>query len=107
MGTGRSEVMTVQVEVPIYTFREHLTRFSNVKSFTFFTLDLEYQVRRFAVSKGGDGISKGLVNYWVRMWMGQVLQRAQLQGRDPLGVVGGQRRRIWRKLGGLRKWMVF
>ena len=39
-------------------FREHLTHFSNVKSFTFFTLELVHQVIRFAVSKGGDGISK-------------------------------------------------
>ena len=30
--------------VPIHTFREHLTCFPNVKSFTFFTLELVYQV---------------------------------------------------------------
>jgi len=28
--------------VPIHTFREHLTCFPNVKSFTFFTLELVY-----------------------------------------------------------------
>ena len=39
-------------------FREHLTCFSNVKSLTFFTLELVYKVGRFAVGKGGDGISK-------------------------------------------------
>ena len=42
----------------IYTFKEHLTRFSNVKSFTFFTLKLVYKVGGFAVGKGGDGISE-------------------------------------------------
>ena len=44
--------------MPIYTFGEHLTHFSNVKSFTFFTLELVYQVRGFAVDKGGDRISE-------------------------------------------------
>jgi hypothetical protein len=44
--------------VPIYIFREHLTHFSNVKCFTFFTLELIYKVGRFAVGKGGDGISE-------------------------------------------------
>ena len=53
MGNGRSEFTTVQVEwCPFYTFREHLTCFSNVKSFTFFTLELVHQVRRYAVCKG-------------------------------------------------------
>ena len=42
--------------LPIYTFREHLTRFSNVKYFTFFTLELVYKVGGFAVGKGCDGI---------------------------------------------------
>ena len=48
-------------------FREHLTRFSNVKSFTFFTLELVHQVGRFALGKGGDGISKAGV------WAGERL----------------------------------
>ena len=42
----------------IYPFREHLTRFSNVRNFTFFTLEFVHHVRRCAVGKGGDGISK-------------------------------------------------
>ena len=33
--------------VPIYMFRENLTRFSNVESFTFFTSELVHQVRIF------------------------------------------------------------
>ena len=77
--------------MPISTFREHLTRFSNVKCFAFFTLELVYKVGRFAIGKGGNGISEagvGLVNDWVRIWMGQVLQWLWLQGRDSLVVVG-------------------
>ena len=46
----------------------------------------------------------GLVNDLVGMWMGHVLQRARLQGRDPLAVVGGLGQRIWQKLGSLQKW---
>ena len=44
--------------MPINTFREHLTRFSNVKCFKFFTLELVQKFGRFAVGKGADGISK-------------------------------------------------
>ena len=44
--------------VPINTFRGHLTCFPNIKSFTFFRLELVYQVGGFAVGKGGDGISE-------------------------------------------------
>jgi hypothetical protein len=44
--------------VPINTFREHLTGFSNVKSVSFFTLELVYKVGGFAVDRGGDGISE-------------------------------------------------
>ena len=40
--------------MPINTFREHLTCFPNVKSFTFSALE---EVRGFADDKGGDGIS--------------------------------------------------
>ena len=45
--------------MPIYTFREHLTCFSNVQSIIFLTMELVHQVGRFSVIKGGDGI--GLV----------------------------------------------
>jgi len=31
----------------------------------------------------------GLVNDWLGMWIGHVLQRVRLQGRDPLAVGGG------------------
>ena len=53
--------------MPINTFREHLTCFPNVKSFTFFTLELVYQVGGFAVSKGGDGISEAGVGAGERL----------------------------------------
>ena len=39
-------------------FREHLTCFPNVKSFTFFTLELICKVGGFVVGKGGDGINE-------------------------------------------------
>ena len=32
----------------------------------------------------------GLVNDWVGIWLGQVLQQVQLQERDPLAVVGDE-----------------
>ena len=54
--------------MPINTFREHLTCFHNVKSFTIFTLELVYKVEGFAVGKGGDGISEagvGTGDDWV------------------------------------------
>ena len=51
----------------IYTFREHLTHFSNVKSFTFFTLELVYKVGGFAVSKDGNGISEAGVGAGKRL----------------------------------------
>jgi hypothetical protein len=35
----------------------------------------------------------GLVNDWVRMWLGYVLQQVWLHGRDPFGVLRGQRQR--------------
>ena len=53
--------------MPINTFREHLTCFPNVKSFTFFTLELEYQVEGLAVDKGGDGISEAGVGAGERL----------------------------------------
>ena len=40
----------------IYTFQGHLTSFSNVKSITISILELVYQIKGFAVRKGGDGI---------------------------------------------------
>ena len=42
------------------------------------------------------------VNDWAGIWMGHVLQRVQLQGRDPLAGVGG----LGWKLGDLQKWTV-
>ena len=42
----------------IYTFKEHLTYFSNVKSITFLTLELVHQVGGFRIGKDGDGISQ-------------------------------------------------
>ena len=50
--------------MPIYTFREHLTRIYNVKCFTFFTLEL---VGGFAVGKSGDGISEAGVGAGERL----------------------------------------
>ena len=35
-----------------------MTHFFDVKSVTFFTLELVHQVRQFAIGKHGDGISK-------------------------------------------------
>ena len=56
--------------MPIHTFQEHLTCFSNVDSITFCTLELIHQVGKFTVSKRGDEIRQ--VNDWVEMWMGTV-----------------------------------
>ena len=53
--------------MPINTFGEHLTHFSNVKCFTFFTLELIYNVGMFAVDKGGDGISEAGVGAGERL----------------------------------------
>ena len=53
--------------MPINTFREPLTCFPNVKSFTFFTLELVYQVGGFAFGKGGDGISEAGVGTGERL----------------------------------------
>ena len=46
--------------MPINTFREHLTGFSNVKSVSFFTLELVYKVGGFAVDRGGAGAGERL-----------------------------------------------
>ena len=95
--------------MPIYTFREHLTCFPNVKSFTFFTLELVYQVGRFAVGKGGDGISEAGVGGGERLGGdvdGTCLAAGTFAGEGSTGRGGGLGRRIWRKLGALRKWMV-
>ena len=53
--------------MPLNSFREHLTRFSNVKSFTFFTLELVYEVGGFTVGKGGEGISEAGVGAGERL----------------------------------------
>ena len=57
MGTSRSEFTTLQVERFSLTHLESVTCFPNVKNFTFFTLELVYEVGGFSVGKGGDGIS--------------------------------------------------
>ena len=73
--------------VPINTFREHLTCFSNVKSFPFFTLELVHKVEGFAVSKGGDWISETGVGAGERL--GRDVDGTHLAaGTDPLAVVG-------------------
>ena len=47
----------------------------------------------------------GLVNDWVGMWMGQVLQRVRLQGDDHFKVVRGQEwRQVLVRFG--RSWVV-
>ena len=53
ISTGRSGWL------PIHTFQEHLTCFSNVKSITFHTLELVQQVGGFRVSKDGGEIGWG------------------------------------------------
>ena len=44
--------------VPIYTLREHLTCFSNVKGIKFLTLELVHQIGGFIANKLGDEISQ-------------------------------------------------
>jgi len=45
-----------------------------------------------------------LVNDWVGMWMGHVLQWVWLQGKDPFKVVRDEVLvRIWQKFGGIWK----
>ena len=57
---------------------------------TFFTLELVHQVRRFAVGKGGDGISKAGVGAGERLG-GDVVETSlaagTVAGRDPLAGV--------------------
>ena len=70
MGTSRSEFMTVQVQQCPFTCLNRL------RCFTFFTLELVYEVEGFAVGKGGDGITEAGVGAGERlsgMWMRQVL----------------------------------
>ena len=72
-------------------------------------MELVQKVGRFAIGKGGDGISKAGVGTSERLGGdvdGTCLAAGTIQGRDPLAVVGGQGWRICQKLGGLRKWMV-
>ena len=66
MSTGRSEFVTMQVERCPLTCLESVC-FPNVKSFTFFTLELVYQVGGFAVGKGDDGISEAGVGAGERL----------------------------------------
>jgi hypothetical protein len=57
--TDRSEIKFLQVAwCPIIHFSKLLTSFFNVKSIIISTLELIHQVRGFAVSKVGDGISQ-------------------------------------------------
>ena len=63
-------------------FREHLTCFPNVKSFTLFTLVLIYKVGGFAFSKGGDGISEA--------GAGELLGRDVDETRLAVGTVAGK-----------------
>ena len=74
----------------IHLIQEYLICFSNVKSIKFLTLELVHHVERFTLSKGGDGIHQvgvKVVNDWVEMRIGHVLQRVRLQGRGPFKVV--------------------
>jgi hypothetical protein len=66
--------------VPINMFREYLTCFPNVKSFTFFTLELVYQVGGFAICKSGDGISEAGVGAGERL--GGDVDGTHLAGRS-------------------------
>ena len=91
MGTGRSEFANVQVkQCPL---REHLTCFPNVinvKSFTFFTLELVFEVGGFAVGMGGDGIS-GAGERLGRDVGGTCLAAGMVAGEGSTGSGGGTR----------------
>ena len=78
--------------MPINTFREHLTYFPNVKSFTFFTLELVYQVGGFAAGKGDDGISEAGVRAGERLGGdvdGTCLAAGTVAGEGSTGRGGG------------------
>ena len=80
--------------MPINTFREHLTCFPNVKSFTFFILELVYQVGGFAVGKGGDEISETGVGADERLGGdvdGTCLAASMVAGEGSTGGGGGTR----------------
>ena len=80
--------------MPISTFREHLTYFPNVKSFTFFTLQLVYEVGGFAVGKGGDGIIEASVGAGERLGRdvdGTRLAAGTVLGEGSTGSGGGTR----------------
>ena len=83
----------------------YLTCFSNVKSFTFFTLELVYQVGGFAVGKGGDGISEAGAGAGERLGRdvdGTRLAASTVAGEGSTSSGGGQGRMICQKLGGLQ-----
>ena len=85
--------------MPINTFREHLTCFPNVKSFTFFTLELVYQVGGFAVGKGGDGISEAGVGAGKRLGGdvdGTHLAAGTVAGEGSIDGGGGTRAEVGR-----------
>ena len=70
-------------------FREYLTCFSNVKCFTFLTWELVNKVGRFAVGKGGDGISKVSVGASERL--GGDVDGTSLAGEESTCGGGGRR----------------
>ena len=80
--------------MPINVFREHLNCFPKVKSFTFFTLELVYKVRWFAVGKGGDGISEAGVGAGEQLGRnvdGTSLAEGMVAGEGSTGGGGGTR----------------
>ena len=75
-------------------FREHLTYFPNVKSFTFYTLELVYEGGGFVDSKGGDGISEVGVGAGERLGRdvdGTCLAAGTVAGEGSTGDGGGTR----------------
>ena len=78
-----------------------------MKSFTFFTLELVYQVGGFAVGKGGDGINEASVKAGERLGGdvdGTHPAAGMVAGEGSTSSDGGLGQRIWQKLGGLQKW---
>ena len=66
MGLGVDGYCYIRVDnraswpVPIYTFREHLTCFSNVKCIRFLTLELVHKVGGFTVTRAVMGCKVGV-----------------------------------------------
>ena len=75
-------------------FREHLTCFPNIKSFTFYTLELVCGVGGFAVGKGDNGISEAGVGAGERLGRdvdGTSLAAGTVAGEGSNGGGGGTR----------------